>query len=622
MRFPLRWRILLFTVLPPLALTAAALWTVNRGLTAQVRAGIHDNLERASLVFENVLQTRASKLAVTAQVIASDPRFFSILAIAGASGDPHFRPTVERVARAFNEITDAELFEVVDRRGRLLASVGHATPAAAAREALLKEALLGRQSAGILVDGNRHYQVTVMPVRVERRVEGALLLGAGIAQPLARELRALTHSEVTFVSDGGITGSSLGGSDERNAVLTALARQPEARPEAAKTLAPARGRTPEAASAAGGLIEVRAGPRRYLTLARAIPQSGARQGQLYVMQRSLDDETAFLRDIQVRLLRLGVLAAVAALLAGILIAERITRPVQRLVRGAEEMERGNFEYPLGRPGRDEIGYLAERFAEMRQHERANVLSLQEAARVKSEFIALASHELRTPISVIKAYSELFAAGELGSLTPPQQSALAAIEHSVHDLERLAEDATRMAQIEERRPMLSMAAHDLAGLLEQAASSVLGEARGRRVEVTLEVASEIGSVPVDGARLAQVVSNLVRNGIRFTPDGGHVSVVARRDSGDLVIDVTDDGIGIPVEHRAGLFERPFMVRGSLHHHSSSTLEFNSGGLGLGLPIARSLVEAHGGTLTLRDAPGPGSTFTIRLPIHREDRATAA
>ena len=622
MRFPLRWRMLLFTVLPPLVLTAAALWTVNRSLTAQVRTGIHENLERASLVFKNVFDTRASRLAVAAQVIARDPRFFSILAIAGSSDDSYYRSTVQRVARDFNDIADADLFEVVDRRGRLLASVGQATSGAAAREVILKEALLGRQSTGILVDGSRQFQITVMPVLFERRVEGALLLGAGIARPLAQELRALTHSEVTFVSNGVITGSSFGEGDERNTVLAALARQPGIGSGTSNVRSPAGGKPARVANATGGLIELRAGPCTYLTLVRAIPQSGTQRGQLYVMQRSLDEETAFLRDIQTRLLRLGILAAAAALLAGILIAERITRPVQRLVRGAAEMERGNYGYPLGRPGRDEIGYLAERFEEMRQHERAFVLSLQEAARVKSEFIALASHELRTPTSVIKAYNEMLVNGDLGPMTPPQRKALEAIEHSVHDLEKLAEDTTRMAQIEERRPMLSMAAHDLAGILEHVASSVLGEARGRSVEVTLDVASEIGPVPVDGARLAQVVSNLMRNGIRFTPDGGHVSIVARREDGELVIDVADDGIGIPEERQAGLFDRPFMVRGSLHHHSSSALGFNSGGLGLGLPIARSLVEAHGGTLTVRSVPDQGSTFTIRLPIDGQEIAAAA
>ena len=331
------------------------------------------------------------------------------------------------------------------------------------------------------------------------------------------------------------------------------------------------------------------------------------------MQRSLDEETAVLRDVQARLLRLGILAAIAAVIAGILIAERITRPVQRLVHGAEEMARGDYDYPLGRPGNDEIGYLAERFEEMRQHERAYVLSLQQAARVRSEFITLASHELRTPISVIKAYHELFASAALGPITAAQGKALEAIDRSVRGLVQLAEDATRMAQLEDGPPVLDVVLDDLAEILEHAASSVLGEARDRSVEVTVDVASEIGPVPVDRVRFVEAVSNLVRNGIRFTPDGGHVNVLARREDAELVVEVTDDGIGIPTDQQVDLFERSFMVRGASHHHSSSKLEFNSGGLGLGLPIAHGLVLAHGGTLSVRSAPTQGSTFTIRIPI---------
>ena len=620
MHFPLRWRILILTVLTPVLLTAAALWRVNRSLTDQVRIGVHDNLERASLVFDKVFGARASRLSLAAQVIVKDPRFSSILSIGGTSEDLHYRTTVQRVARAFNDVADADLFEVLDGRGRLLASVGQSATTPAARAAFLKQTQQLRQTGGILVDGNHQFQVTVVPISSEGRVQGTLLLGASMAEPLARELHTLTHSEVTFVSNGAITASSFEANDERSAVIDALAHRPGLRATAPTAGATAGGRT--ATAEADRVVELRAGSRTYLTLAREIPQSGAQRGQLYVLQRSLDDDTAFLRDAQAGLLRLGALAAVAALLAGILISERITRPVKRLVRGAEEMERGNYEYPLGKAGRDEIGYLTKRFEDMRQHERAYVLSLRDAARVRSEFIALASHELRTPISVIKGYHELFTGGGLGTMTAGQQKALEAIARSVSDLERLAENATRMTQLEDGRPTLNLAPHDLAAILERAASTAVGEARGRNVEVTLDVDAQLGLVPVDGARLTQVVANLVRNGIQFTPDGGHVSVVARRTSGEMVIDVTDDGIGISAERQASLFERPFMVRGSNHHHSSGTLEFNSGGLGLGLTIARGLVEAHGGTLDVRSAPGEGSTFTIRLPIEGQELRAAA
>src|SRR4030095_2653287 len=101
-------------------------------------------------------------------------------------------------------------------------------------------------------------------------------------------------------------------------------------------------------------------------------------------------------------------------------------------------------------------------------------------------------------------------------------------------------------------------------------------------------------------------------IRFTPDGGRITVAARREGNALVVAVRDTGGGISAERCTQLFDRALLVRDSLNHHSSSTLEFNSRGLGLGLSIARGIVEAHGGTLSVTSAEGEGSTFTMRVP----------
>ena len=118
--------------------------------------------------------------------------------------------------------------------------------------------------------------------------------------------------------------------------------------------------------------------------------------------------------------------------------------------------------------------------------------------------------------------------------------------------------------------------------------------------------------VDGPRLAQALANLVRNGIRFTPEGGRVDVRLNTDPAGCVLEVTDTGVGIAPEQQKQLFTRAFMVRDVAHLHSSNTLEFGSAGLGLGLAIARGIVEAHGGTIAVESTPGKGSVFTIRIP----------
>src|SRR5262249_37751134 len=222
-----------------------------------------------------------------------------------------------------------------------------------------------------------------------------------------------------------------------------------------------------------------------------------------------------------------------------------------------------------------------------RRQRDYVQNLQDVARVKSEFISVASHELRTPISVIHGFHELMLDGKLGEITPQQRKALEAAGHSVTTLTRIAEDATRMAQIEEDHLALKYGDHPVLGLLEQAVAQSRARAVGRSVAV--ELASPEGPIMahVDGSALIQAMVNVVTNGIRFTPDGGRVQVRAERADTSLMITVADNGVGIAIERQQHLFDRSFNMRNSLNHHSSSTLAFNSAAPSLGPPIARAI-----------------------------------
>jgi signal transduction histidine kinase len=604
-RRSIRWRILAFTALPLVGLGLISLALVHGGVTRQVHRSIREDLNRASAVFENMLAARAEELQIASQVIVRDPRFFSVLTLPASSRDEQFRATVFGVAADFNRITQSDLFEVLAADGRLLASVGSASSSPEGRSRLLGAALTTRPLSGVLIEPDAHFQVTLTPVLAGGRVVGALLLGSGLGQPLALRLRNLTRSEVTFLSGGVSTGSTLETSQDRDALLTTLPH-----------LAGGAG----ANHGLGTIAEVRGATQTWITLARPLPGSSPEAGQWYVMQRSLDAESVFLREIQTHLLELGVLAVVVALLAGLFLAERMTSPVRRLVRAAEDMERGLYDTPIEIRDRDEMGYLAERFREMRAHQRAYVASLQEVTRLKSEFISVASHELRTPISIIKGFQDLFLQRTLGPLTLHQEQALEAIGRSISTLTRVADDATRMAQIEGERLQLEYEDDDLRNLVYHAIASVQAAAPDRKVEIAADLPPQPAMVRVDAPRLTHALANLISNGVRFTPDGGRVVVAAKLDGDQVQVQVTDSGVGIPSERRARLFDRGFVAGDSLHHHSSNTLEFNSAGLGMGLAITRGIVEAHGGTLGVESEAGRGSTFTIRLPA-RPDHAMA-
>jgi signal transduction histidine kinase len=601
----LRPRIVLFTVLPLVGLTFVTLWVVNRAISSEVRSGIDDGLRRASATLENMLTAREEYLAVAGEVIVQDPRFFSSLTIPGTHVDPDFRATVAGVAHEFNAITRADLFEVFDAKGELIASVGPSRSDEATRRALVAGALSDRSRGSILSAPGQIFQAAVTPVFAGGRLVGVLLLGEDIGAEMAGRLRDLTRSEVTFIAGSAVPGSTIQESADRAALLDACARFAPSASEAAGTIAELQGRT-----------------HRYITLIRRLPGSEPAARTFYAVQRSHDVETAFLRDIQRRLVELGLIAALAALIAGFVVSERITSPLRRLVRAAEEIERGNYDFPIDARSGDEVGYLATRFDDMREHQRAYVARLKEVARIKSEFIDVASHELRTPVSIIRGFQELFAAGALGPLTPQQSQAVEAIGKSAETLGRIAENATQVAQIEARRLSLRVGEHGVEALLRRAVERATSGAVGRGVRVTIVAEPNVGTARVDGERIVEAVAHLVRNAIRFTADGGAVTVRAARGPARLEITVEDTGVGMSAKRQAEILDQAVLAGDSKHHHSSDGLEFNSAGMGLGIPIVRGIVNMHGGSLEVSSTEGRGSVFRIVLPIDDDLRMEAA
>ena len=604
MKLGLRWKILLFTVPPLLSLTLASLWRVDHDVSEQVHRQVREDLQRTVTGFESLLRARTASLSVEGGVIVRDPKFFSILSMPVSWRDEQYRATVAGVAADFERIARADVFAVLDAKGHLLASVGKHELAPASLGALAAEGPAQTWAVGV---AGAQLQLVRTPVFADGRVVGHLVLGAAVDGALARELRDLSRSEVTFVVDGQATGTTLQAGQD---LATALAAAHASRQSLVRGAAPP------------GVQEQGAGADSWLALARPLPDAPEGASHMYVMQRSLRAETAVLRRVRFGLLALGLVAAALALAAGLAIAQRITSPIARIVRAAEAMERGDYDYPLESKDGDEIAYLSARFVDMRSQQRKVVESLQESMRVKREFLAVASHELRTPITVIRGFQELFAGGMLGPVSDGQRKALEAIGRSTETLARIAEDATRLAQIAEERLELDCDDHDLEPVLRAAVSDALAMGAGRSVHVECAVSAGTVSARVDAAKLRDAVGHLVQNGIRFTPDGGQVLVWAHSDERHTYVEVRDTGVGIPAHRLEQLLERQSPVRDSSHHHSSNTLEFNSGGLGLGLSIARGIARAHGGWLRAESREGQGSTFTLVLPVPAGTGAIAA
>jgi signal transduction histidine kinase len=287
------------------------------------------------------------------------------------------------------------------------------------------------------------------------------------------------------------------------------------------------------------------------------------------------------------------------------------------------MREGDYTLPIDVRRNDELGYLADRFTEMRGHERTYVSSLEEAARLKSEFISIASHELRTPISVIRGYRDLLAGGTLGALAPQQLQALSAIEDCLGQLVKIAENARQVAEMEGERLTLRLEDFEVDRLIDRAMGSALAAATGREVRVQSRTEPGLPPIRVDADRFVLAITNVLTNGIRFTPDGGWVKISAYREGRQLAVEVRDSGVGIAADRLGHIFGTGIALREVLNHHSSARLEFRSSGLGLGLAIARGIVEAHGGTISAHSQIGHGAVFVIRVPGFLErERLSAA
>jgi signal transduction histidine kinase len=243
---------------------------------------------------------------------------------------------------------------------------------------------------------------------------------------------------------------------------------------------------------------------------------------------------------------------------------------------------------------------AERIAaELRRSEKA----LREANRSKDDFLAIVSHELRTPLNAIVGWVAMLRRGQV----PPEKQAhaLEVIDRNAHAQARLVEDLLDINRAVSGRLRLELAEIDVVATLHAAVDAVRPAATAHRVEVACHTPPDLGSIAADPARLQQVLLNLLLNGIKFTKPGGQVRLAAEREGNEIVICVSDTGIGIDPDFLPYVFDR-------FRQADTSTTRAYSG-VGLGLAIARHLVELHGGTIGVAsEGEDKGTTFTIRLP----------
>jgi PAS domain S-box-containing protein len=230
--------------------------------------------------------------------------------------------------------------------------------------------------------------------------------------------------------------------------------------------------------------------------------------------------------------------------------------------------------------------------------------LRELDRLKDEFIALVSHELRTPLTSIHGYLELVLDGGAGELGPEQERFLTVVERNSKRLMQLVGDLLFMAQVEAGKLALDLEEVDLREVLAECLEAAKPVADDKQIELVADLA-ETPSMLGDRSRLAQVLDNLISNALKFTPASGRVSVRVSRTGREAVVEVADTGVGIPADEQDRLFERFF--------RSSNATEQAIPGTGLGLTIAKTIVERHEGAIEIESTEGKGTTVRVRLPL---------
>lgn len=304
------------------------------------------------------------------------------------------------------------------------------------------------------------------------------------------------------------------------------------------------------------------------------------------------NERGFVDQVWRTLLWGGMGALMLALIMGAFIAHTLTRPLRALTEATQDVARGNLGRQVAVESKDELGDLTLAFNHMSS-------DLAHSVNLRRQMTADIAHDLRTPLSVILGYTEALDEGVLA----PSSDTYAILHDEARHLSRLVDDLRTLSLAEAGELRLYVQTIAPEELLARAAAAhkVLADQKG--ITLTSKSDPSLTTIDVDPERMAQVLHNLVSNALRYTPQGGVIALSAAPSGDGVDITVHDSGQGIAPEHINKVFERFYRVDSARQQTGES---------GLGLPIAKSLVEMHGGSIRVDSEVGKGTTFTVHLP----------
>ena len=289
-------------------------------------------------------------------------------------------------------------------------------------------------------------------------------------------------------------------------------------------------------------------------------------------------------------------SVLAALLVSWFLSRRIVAPVQTLSAASQSIAEGRYDERVRVNGADEIAQLAMSFNQMAGQ-------LEQVESMRRQLIGDVTHELRTPLTSIKGYME----GLVDGVLPATPETFDQIHREADRLSRLVDDLQELSRVEAKAYSLDVRSVTVSNLVQTTVKRLAPQARDKHINLHSNLPADLPPLQADEDRITQVLVNLVANAIQYTPEGGNVSITAVRQADEIQISVKDTGVGIPPEHLANLFTRFYRVDKSRSRNAG-------GGSGIGLTIAKHLVEAHGGRIWAESkGDGQGSTFTFSLKV---------
>jgi signal transduction histidine kinase len=290
----------------------------------------------------------------------------------------------------------------------------------------------------------------------------------------------------------------------------------------------------------------------------------------------------------------GLLAIAIALVLTLVLSRRISSPVRALTATAKKLGQGDFSQRVPSKGKGEIAELAQAFNSMAD-------DIERNEKLRQNLVADTAHELRTPLSNLRGYLEAIK----DDVIKPDATTINSLYEEATLLTRLVDDLQELALAEASELKLTIQADDISTVIKQVAISSQSQAVDKGISLRTDLPDKLPLCDIDSQRITQVLHNLISNAVTHTPRDGTITISAKESGKYVEVTVADTGEGIPAEELPNIFERFYRVDRSRSRRT--------GGSGLGLTIAKRLVEAHGGQISVQSEPGKGSRFTFTIPI---------